>query len=107
MTRRGNCYVASEALYHALGGKRAGWTPCVLRMPDGERHWFLRGHGVVLDPSARQFSPRDRRRIPYTQGRGTGFLTKRPSRRARALLQAMTWQIPTASSLRNLKGRQR
>lgn len=29
--RRGNCYVTSEALYHLLGGKAAGWTPHSLK----------------------------------------------------------------------------
>lgn len=29
--RRGNCYVAAEALYHLLGGKAAGYVPHTVR----------------------------------------------------------------------------
>jgi len=31
----GHCYVASEALYHRLGGKAAGWTPQSIRHEGG------------------------------------------------------------------------
>lgn len=87
--RRGNCYAASEALYHILGGKDAGWTPVRLRMPN-DTHWFLRhASGFILDPSRLQFKGT---RINYTSGRGSGFLTKGPSRRARKLIQELTWQ---------------
>ena len=87
--RRGNCYVASEALYHILGGKNGGWTPCVMRTSN-DTHWFLRHRtGLIIDPSRRQFKGA----LPdYTKGRGSGFLTKRPSARARKLMEAMTWQ---------------
>jgi hypothetical protein len=30
--RRGNCYYTSEALYHILGGKAAGWKPMRITM---------------------------------------------------------------------------
>lgn len=94
---RGNCYVAAEALYHIMGGKAAGLTPMVLRMPDGERHWYLRQifytpldvATIYIDPSAMQFKGL----LPdYKKGRGTGFLTKYPSKRARELIQRLTWQ---------------
>lgn len=92
--RRGNCYAASEALYHILGGKRAGWKP--MRFPlfgKDERidtHWFLMHEsGVILDPSVRQFG----NWVPdYTEARGSGFLTKKPSKRARKLMKELTWQ---------------
>lgn len=32
--RRGNCYYASEALYHILGGKAKGWTPTLAAQGD-------------------------------------------------------------------------
>src|SRR5689334_21414353 len=38
----GHCYVASEALYHLLGGKEAGLKPQVIQH-EGGPHWFLRG----------------------------------------------------------------
>lgn len=88
MRRRGNCYVASEALYHALGGKRAGWTPMRMRVP-GDTHWFLRhASGVIVDPSRQQF----RKPLDYSKARGAGFLTRRPSKRARILLDTLTFQ---------------
>lgn len=91
---RGNCYVASEALFHILGGKRAGWKP--MRLPymgpckQLDTHWWLQHEsGLILDPSRKQFG---RRRIDYSAGRGSGFLTKQPSKRAKALMKELTWQ---------------
>lgn len=79
--RSRSCYPAAEVVYHAGGGKRAGLTP-VQQRHEGESHWWVRGPGgEVLDPAAAQF----RRPVPYERGKGKGFLTKRPSKRARAL----------------------
>ena len=87
----GLCYVASEALYHMLGGKEAGWTPRVLNhetwpegLADGETHWFLRhASGEVADPTASQFGGKE---IPYENSKGVGFLTKQPSKRAQIVI---------------------
>lgn len=81
----GHCYAASEALYHAAGGKAAGWTPARIRH-EGSSHWFLRGpDGQVVDATADQFgSP-----VPYAQGVGCGFLTREPSRRAAEILRRL------------------
>jgi hypothetical protein len=88
--RRGNCYVTSEAIYHAVGGKAAGWTPCVLRLDTGDTHWFLRHKsGLILDATVGQFGTK---KIDYSLGRGSGFLTRRPSKRAAALMERMVWQ---------------
>lgn len=90
----GQCYVVAEAVWHAFGGKKSGWTPMVMRLPGGTplkngaclyaaTHWYLRwdADGAVLDPTVAQFLfP-----IPY-YGRGCGFLTKAPSKRAQTLL---------------------
>jgi hypothetical protein len=76
-----DCYPGAEVVYHANGGKRAGLTPMQQRH-EGVSHWWVRGPGgEVLDPAAAQF----RSPVPYERGRGRGFLTKRPSRRARQL----------------------
>lgn len=88
----GLCYVASEALYYLLGGKEAGWTPNVLShdswpqvLGEGETHWFLRHEsGAIADPTAAQFKGKP---IPYEQGRGNGFLTKQPSKRASIVIE--------------------
>lgn len=93
--RRGNCYATCEALYHLLGGKASGWTPHTVRH-EGDVHWFLvhrrikefgyRDH--ILDPTASQFKTEP----PYHLGRGRGFLTNKPSRRAREMMDRMLWQ---------------
>ena len=78
----GHCYVASEALYHLLGGKDSGWKPMVMRI-GGETHWFLLSRsGDLLDATASQF-----KELPaYSQATGCGFLTKKPSKRAQKLI---------------------
>lgn len=85
---RGNCYVTSEAAYHLLGGKKAGWKPMRMRV-DNDTHWFLKHEsGLILDLTARQFSVK----LDYSKARGSGFLTKQPSKRAFKLMQSMVWQ---------------
>ena len=75
----GDCYPAAEVVYHAAGGKRAGLTPVQVEH-EGQSHWFVRGEdGRVYDPTADQFKTP----VPYADGVGRGFLTKKPSRRGR------------------------
>ena len=83
----GHCYVASEALYHKLGGQRSGWVPQFV-VHENSPHWFLkhRETGEIVDPTASQF----RTPIPYHLARGKGFLTKEPSARAQKVLQGLT-----------------
>ena len=78
----GCCYVASEAAYHALGGAGSGLR--VMHVThEGAPHWYLTTEdGRVVDPTADQFS----RPVPYGQGKGKGFLTAAPSKRALALM---------------------
>lgn len=80
----GHCYVASEAAYHALGGPASGFTPQFVRH-EGEPHWYLKhdATGLIVDLTADQFATP----VPYAQGRGKGFLTKEPSKRARVILE--------------------
>jgi hypothetical protein len=81
-----HCYVASESLYHALGGAASGWTPCTLRMGPDDVHWWLRDRsGRVLDLTAAQYDAP----VDYEKGTGRGFLTKQPSRRAQTVLRAL------------------
>jgi hypothetical protein len=85
---RGNCYVASEALYHLLGGSNAGWKPMNMRV-GRESHWFLmHWSGLILDPTALQFPMK----LNYSKARGRGFLTRLPSDRARRLMDKILWQ---------------
>lgn len=92
----GNCYVASEALYHILGGKKAGWKPMRSKMlgPDKklDTHWVLKHEsGLIIDASRLQFTNPDK--IDYSTFRGAGFLTKKPSKRAKELIRKLTWQV--------------
>lgn len=85
---KGNCYSTSEALYHLLGGKQAGWKPmCISMKPDN--HWFLKHEsGMILDATKSQF-----KQLPdYSKAVGRGFLTKQPSKRAQALMKTLVWQ---------------
>lgn len=90
--KTGHCYVASEVMYH-LYGKYHGYTPHVLKMGD-VNHWFLKKtgdklRGEIIDSTVEQFllAP-----IPYEKSRGTGFLTKGPSKRAKILMKKMGWE---------------
>lgn len=85
---RGNCYVASEALFHILGGKTAGWSVYRMRAQGDVHYWLEHDNGMILDPSRMQF-----KNLPdYSKGKKTGFMTKRPSRRAVDLIGKLTWQ---------------
>ena len=81
--------MASEALYHLLGGKGAGWKPMTLKH-EGVTHWYLTNTitGQLLDPTAVQFATWP----DHAKGRGRGFLTKMPSDRARKLMDRIVWQ---------------
>lgn len=81
----GHCYVAAEALYHATGGAKR-WIVCRLRH-EGATHWFLRDrrNRLVMDPTAEQFDTAPR----YEAATPTGFLTRKPSRRARIVMEAI------------------
>lgn len=81
---RGHCYVACEVLFHLFPGD---WKPMHMHW-SGESHWFLRAKRfpeLILDPTNGQFrfSP------DYSKGKGKGFLTKNPSKRARIVLASI------------------
>jgi len=95
-TLKGNCYVACEALYHLLGGKASGWTPINMRH-EGVSHWALAKktegyddwkYWQVLDPTVSQFKTKPN----YEEARGRGFLTKKPSKRAKKLMTRILYQ---------------
>jgi hypothetical protein len=86
----GHCSVASEALYHMLGGKAAGWTPQVMRVSE-TTHWFLRhADGTVIDATADQFETDPDRSLARGCGFPTparGLPTPPPSRRAQTVIE--------------------
>jgi hypothetical protein len=65
----GHCYAASEALYHLCGGPASGLVPTRAKDAEGVTQYLSRG----LHP-------------PYQDGRGGGFLTRDPSKRAREII---------------------
>jgi hypothetical protein len=85
----GHCYAASEALYH-LWGKENGFKPHRIEVEDPVLgwvgHWYLAKGKRVLDITAKQFNFK----IDYSEGRGCGFLTKQPSKRARAIMEILS-----------------
>lgn len=85
----GHCYASSEAIYHMLGGIHAGLTPCVASFEEnGQKmtHWWLKDkEGNIIDPTAEQFYAINKN-PPYELGKGTGFLTKQPSKRAQEII---------------------
>ncbi len=90
MVQRGNCYYASEALYHILGGKKAGWTPMYMNTRATGRHWFLKHKtGLILDPTKEQFYGVE---PDYTKAKGCGFLTRKPSKEGAAMIEKITWR---------------
>lgn len=98
----GHCYVASEALYHLLGGKQSPWVPQYVHH-EGSPHWFLKhkGTGEVLDATSEQFKTK----VPYHASVGKGFLTREPSARARTVIQGVHAAMPgqLAKAERDLK----
>lgn len=70
----GHCYAASEALFHLLGGKNAGYIPMRASTPLGTHWWIRDKNGNFLDPTAEQFTSIGLP-LPYDNGIGAGFLT--------------------------------
>jgi hypothetical protein len=98
----GHCYVASQALWHALGGKKSGYTPHVGPAPGGGTHWWLVDDKTdkVLDPTSDQFPSYD-----YSKGVGKGFLTREPSKRAQVVLDRMgSPNVATSEGYSAIKG---
>jgi hypothetical protein len=82
----GHCYVASEVYYHLRGGKEAGLKAVGLEH-EGAQHWWLEDNlGNVIDLTSEQFATS----VPYERGRGRGFLTKQPSKRAQTVIDRLS-----------------
>ncbi len=90
----GHCYAASEALYHLLGGKEAGYTPQVASWNEGNEkfsHWWIKKENIIIDPTSEQFTSINKE-PPYKNGKGAGFLTKNPSKRAQEIINRINKQ---------------
>jgi hypothetical protein len=97
----GHCYVASEALYHLLGGKTGPWKPVRGKDFTGTTHWWLEhkysDKRIILDPTAKQYTDQGLQ-PPYEDGQGGGFMTRNPSTRCQELIQ----RVIVLSKERNL-----
>ncbi len=79
----GHCYVINEALYHLTDASKSGLHPTGIKH-EGGPHWYLvHDNGEVIDLTSGQFKTP----VPYSEGRGRGFLTKLPSKRAQELIR--------------------
>lgn len=86
----GHCYVAAEAAFHMLGGKNAGYKAYVCKQSNGDTHWFIRDHNNnIIDPTAEQYLL-DGQDPPYDIGRPCGFMTSKPSKRAREVIKRIS-----------------
>jgi hypothetical protein len=72
----------SEAFYHLHPQFKL--KPMVARHR-GQTHWWLECDGAIIDLTSEQFD----RPFPYHLGHGCGFLTKQPSRRAKAIMEVL------------------
>ena len=99
----GHCYAASEALFHMLGGKKAGYTSHCIRI-DSSTHWFLRHKDTILDPTYEQFclNPHARVIISITHIT-TAFLTALPSKRALEIIQRVKKMRATLNRYRTVR----
>ncbi len=84
----GHCYVASEALFHMLGGWGSPYQAVRGKDETGDVHWWLEHKitGHRYDVTADQFYSIGRK-PPYANGRAGPFLTKQPSKRAQIVLE--------------------
>lgn len=87
----GFCYIAAEAVYHIL--KDAGLEAkayCASYEENGKSstHWWVEVEDWIVDPTASQYTMVGEK-PPYYLGRGKGFLTKKPSKRARQLIETV------------------
>lgn len=76
-------YVASEALFHLLGGKKEGYR-AMHAHHERVSHWWIRdAHGNDLDLTAAQF----KMPVNYRAAKATGFRTAIPSKMASRLME--------------------
>ena len=86
----GHCYVAAEALWYLLG--KDNWKPMCASYQDElgkATHWWLvhKKTNKIADPTREQYLPDV---PPYHLGKGSGFLTNTPSKRAQIVMDRVT-----------------
>lgn len=82
----GHCYVASEVLYHLLGGKKSAFRPYCGKDENGTHWWLVNTfNGDKLDVTEEQYTSKGKQ-PPYESGKRSAFLTSEPSKRAKILM---------------------
>ena len=82
----GHCYVATEALWHLMGGKDSGLHPTHGKDDAGVTHWWLEdAHKNIYDVTGRQYTD-EGLEPPYDKRVRSGFLTREPSKRAQTVI---------------------
>jgi hypothetical protein len=85
----GHCYIATESLFHLIGGLDSGYKPyCAAYREKGQKctHWWLQNdQGHRLDPTRSQYG---KELPPYHLGKKCGFLTgyQKISKRSQILI---------------------
>ena len=75
----GHCYIASETYYHLSKEE----LKIFFIKHENSSHWFLKNKlGKIIDLTAGQFTTP----VPYEKAIGKFFLTKKPSKRSRILI---------------------
>lgn len=81
--KNGDCYFATEALYHLLGGEASGATPF-----KDKDHWYLQSRtGKILDPTG---GPNN--------GKAKRLVTTQPSKKSVGIIGAVLKQGPIAKT---------
>lgn len=84
----GHCYVGSEAFYYIRNSK--AYVPSYVKF-ENDVHWFItKNDGTIIDTTIEQF---DGKIPPYHLKKNCGFLTKKPSKRTRILIQRINDEI--------------
>lgn len=95
----GHCYVATEALFHFLGGLDSDYRAVRGKDETGDVHWWLE-HKITAeryDITADQFYSVGRA-PPYAAGVPGPFLTKQPSKRAQLVMTRVKEKFPALVS---------
>jgi hypothetical protein len=94
----GLCYIASEAVFHLMKEfNHTNLKPMVGRVKNNT-HWWLEDTITKkrIDPTKNQFETKSLRNSFYKAGKGCGFLTKKPSKRAQILINHAKKELKTA-----------
>lgn len=87
----GHCYVATEALWHLIGGNLSTFKPFYAFDEEGDTHWWLSDGKSMLDPTGMQYGVRELKTL-YSHGIRCGFLTKKPSKRAMIVINRILFR---------------